>query len=101
MHEKIITFLKDSYPRDTRKQVVKSILQEEKSNDDSKDKYKIINQIFTYVLQETSWNMSSNSHEWDSTPLDIMKEVFPKLENTKWYKEQIIVTNEAVKLVNT
>ena len=97
--QQIIKFLKNSYPRDTRKQVVKSILFEESQNNTLKDKYNIINQIFSYVLQELSWNMSKNSHEWDVKPLNIMKSVFPNIETTKWYKEQIIVTNSYVELV--
>ena len=97
--QQIIKFLKDSYPRDTRKQVVKSMLFEESQNNTSKDKYNIINQIFSYVLKGSNWDMSKNSHEWDAKPLDIMKSAFPKIETTKWYKEQIIVTNSPVDLV--
>ena len=99
--QQIIKFLKDSYPRDTRKQLVKSILFEESKNNISKEKYNIINQIFSYVLQESSWDISKNSHEWDARPLDIMKNTFPKIETTKWYNEQIIVTNSPVELVQS
>ena len=40
------------------------------------------------MLKECQWNMPANSKEWDSKPLEIMAEVFPKLETTKWYRDQ-------------
>ena len=89
MRNEISEKLKLAYNRDVRKQIVKSIIREEKSN--LMPNYQIINQIFSYVLSEYNWNLSLNSKEWDSVPLDIMREVFPKIENTKWYKQQIIV----------
>ncbi len=89
MRHEIAEKLKLAYNRDVRKQIVKSIIREEKSN--LMPNYQIINQIFSYVLSEYNWNLSLNSKEWDSVPLDIMREVFPKIENTKWYKQQIIV----------
>jgi len=97
--EQIIQFLKESYPRDTRKQLIKSILFEEKSKNVSKDIYKILNQIFSYVLKESSWDMAKNSKDWDASPLQIMEEVFPKIKTTKWYKEQIILTNNSIELI--
>ena len=89
MRDEIAEKLKLAYNREVRKQIVKSIMREEKSN--LMPNYQIINQIFSYVLSEYNWNLSLNSKEWDSVPLDIMREVFPKIENTKWYKQQIIV----------
>ena len=89
MRNEISEKLKLAYNRDVRKQIVKSIIREEKSN--LMPNYQIINQIFSYVLSEYNWNLSLNSKEWDLVPLDIMREVFPKIENTKWYKQQIIV----------
>ena len=96
MKNEIVDKLKIAYNRDTRKQIVKSIIREEKSN--IVPNYQIINQIFSYVLSEHDWNLSLNSKEWDSVPLDIMKDVFPKIENTKWYKQQILVLKGNINL---
>ena len=85
---KIISFLKSQYPRETRKQLVKSLLDAEKSKEieDLVRIEKIIDQIFSYVLKELGWNMASNANEWDATALEIMKESFPKIETSRWYK---------------
>ena len=74
---KIINALKAQYPRDLRKQLVKTILNSEKDQDKTviEQRYKLMNQIFSYVLKECNWSMSQNSGEWDSTPLEIMTEV--------------------------
>ncbi len=93
--EKIIQTLKENYNRDLRKQVVKTIQQQE--NEQNEVDYRIINQILSYVLKELNWDMASNTKEWDSTPLDIMEESFPKIEKTKWFQEQILT---AKKLIN-
>jgi len=89
MKNEIENKLRLAYNRDIRKQIVKSIIREEKNN--LMPNYQIINQIFSYVLSEHNWNLSLNGKEWDSVPLDIMKDVFPKIENTKWYKQQVLV----------
>jgi len=49
----IIETLKDNYNRDLRKQVVKTIISNEKES--KNPDYKIINQIFSYVLKELKW----------------------------------------------
>lgn len=92
--EIIIQILKESYNRDLRKQVVKTLLANEKQGE-SPD-YKIINQIFSYVLKYLDWKIAENTKEWDNTPLDIMKEVFPKLENTQWFKEKILTATKMI-----
>ncbi len=92
----IIQTLKDNYNRDLRKQVVKTILADE--NEKDKPDYKIINQIFSYVLKELNWKMADNTKEWDNTPLDIMEEVFPKLESTKWFEEQILTAKKMIEM---
>jgi hypothetical protein len=96
--EKIINELKAQYPRDLRKQLVKTILTNEKDQDKTaiEQRYKLMNQIFSYVLKECNWSMSQNSGEWDNTPLEIMIEVFPKLNTTRWYKEQAIAVNKNI-----
>lgn len=93
----IIETLKAHYDRETRKKLVKSILQNEKQEDETD--YKIINQIFSYILKELNWNMSANAKEWDNTPLEIMDEVFPQIESTKWYQEQHITTTKEINVL--
>lgn len=94
----IIETLKAQYNRDLRKQLVKSILDAEKSEDSSviTQQYKLINQIFSYVLSELGWTMAENAENWDSTPLDVMSEVFPKIKTSKWYKEQHISVDKNI-----
>jgi len=94
--ETIIQTLKDNYNRDLRKQVVKTIISNEKQSE--KPDYNIINQIFSYVLKELEWKMAENTKEWDNTPLDIMEEAFPKLESTKWYEEQILTAKKMIEM---
>ena len=92
----IIETLKDNYNRDLRKQVVKTILSSEKES--KNPNYKVINQIFSYVLKELGWNIAENTKEWDNTPLDIMEEAFPKIESTKWFEEQILTAKKMIEL---
>ena len=89
---KIIETLKTHYNRDLRKQVVKTLLKNEKEIDTPN--YQIINQIFSYILKELGWKMTDNIIEWDNTPLDIMQEVFPKIESTKWYEIQVLAAKK-------
>jgi len=90
--ETIINELKAQYSRDLRKQLVKTILTHEKNKDEMTlaQSYKLMNQIFSYVLKECNWSMSENSQDWDNTPLEVMIETFPKLDTTQWYAEQDI-----------
>ena len=83
----IVETLKTHYNRDLRKQVVKTLQKNEKETD--KPNYQVINQIFTYVQKELGWKLPENAENWDYSPLDIMKEVFPNIESTKWYDKQI------------
>jgi len=92
--QEIIETLKNSYNREIRKQLVKSILADEKSNGTAD--YKLINQIFSYVLSECGWDMAKNTLQWDTTPLDIMTESFPHIETTQWYKEKILTTKKNI-----
>lgn len=92
----IIETLKAHYDKETRKQLIESILKNEKQEDETD--YKIINQIFSYVLKELDWNFAKNTKEWDNTPLDIMEDVFPRIESTKWYKEQILAAKKAINM---
>jgi len=98
--DEIVTVIKEKYNRDLRKQMVKTILTNEKSDDKKalETSYMLINQIFSYVLSQLDWNMSDNSSKWDDTPLRVMSDVFPKLETTKWYSEQLLHAKNSVKL---
>jgi len=99
--EIIINELKAQYPRDLRKQLVKTILTNEKDQDKTaiKQPYNLMNQIFSYVLKECNWSMSKNSENWDNTPLEVMTAVFPKLDTTQWYKEQAIAAKKNIDVV--
>jgi len=95
MQEEIISILKEQYTRDIRKQIIKSILKSEKDADKQalENSYKIINQIFAYIIGESKWTISPSTNSWDDTPLKIMKEVFPKIEATEWFRGQELSIN--------
>jgi len=99
--EEIIEVLKSHYPREIRKQLIKTILQQEKNNEQEQleQQYKIINQIFSYVLKESNWKMGENSNTWDNKPLTIMSKVFPQITTTKWYSEQHISASTKVDIM--
>ena len=92
----IIETLNNTYPKDIRKKVIKTLLVEEKENETPD--YKLINQIFSYVLSQLDWDMVKNTAQWDSTPLEIMQACFPKIENTQWYKKQILTTTKMIEV---
>ena len=92
----IILTLKDTYNRDLRKQVVKTILEQENGKDNPD--YKIIDQVFAYVLKEFNWKVPDNPEDWDYTPLEIMEETFPKLESTKWFQRQILTAKKLIEM---
>ncbi|KYJ87720.1 hypothetical protein [Sulfurovum riftiae] len=96
--EEIIDSIKAQYPRETRKQLVKVVLMHEKGTDMTalKETYTLIDRIFAYVLKECNWSMPASSEEWDNTPLEIMGESFPKLSESKWYKDQLLVAKNAI-----
>jgi len=98
--EEIINILKDTYSREVRKGLVRSILEKEKTKNELEiqQQYKLINQIFSYVLQQTGWKMGENSSAWDDSPLKIMQDVFPKLSTSKWYNEQLLNTKQNVEV---
>ena len=100
MQQEIITVLKEQYSRDLRKQVVKSLLSSEKSNDKEAmdSSYKIVNQIFSYVIDQLGWTISVDTSNWDNSPLSVMSEVFPKIETTKWFKDQELNVSKSIKL---
>jgi len=100
--DEIVNTLKEHYPREVRKQLIKSMLEiEKKEGDLSLEKsYQMINQIFSYVLQESGWKMGENSDVWNDMPLKVMNESFPQLSNTKWYKEQLIETQKSINVVS-
>ena len=100
MHQNIVDTLKEHYTRALRKEVVRNILKYEKGNDKKaqESSYKVINQIFTYIISELGWSISQNTNGWDDTPLRIISEVFPKIETTKWFKDQQLHVTKSINL---
>jgi hypothetical protein len=98
--EEIVKTIKDSYNRDTRKQLVKSLIKHEKDNDAEaiESSYKIVDQIFSYVISELGWTFSENSSSWNDTPINIMVEVFPNIDKTQWYRSKLLDVKSSVGL---
>ena len=95
--QEIIETLKSQYNRDLRKQLVRTLLDAEKT-DNTLKQYKLMNQIFSYVLSQLGWEMAKNTGNWDSTPLEVMDEVFPKISTSKWFMEQKLTTKKHIDL---
>ena len=93
--QEIIDTLKAQYSKELRKQLVQSLRDAEQSEDDDRQN-KLMNQIFSYVLAQLGWTMASNIKEWDNRPLEVMQEVFPKIDKTKWYKEQKLLAEQNI-----
>jgi len=93
--QELIETLKAQYSKDIRKQLVHSLLEAEEANDMAQQ-YKLMNQIFSYVLAQLNWTMASNANEWDDRPLEVMAETFPKIKKSKWYKEQTLATKKRI-----
>ena len=91
----LIETLKTQYDRDIRKQLVKSLIEAEKEND-TETQYKLMNQIFSYVLAQLNWSMPKGTEDWDPTPLEVMHEVFPKIMASKWYREQQLLAKQHI-----
>ncbi len=96
--QELIDTLKAQYNKELRKQLVDSLLEAE-DNDETEKQYKLMNQVFSYVLSQLGWSMADNTQSWDNTPLDVMTEVFPKIKKTKWFKEQHITTKKSIDVV--
>ncbi len=97
-NQEIIETIKQHYTRELRKQLIKSILSDEKKAKGiaSEDRYKVINQIFSYVIGALGWSIAQSTQAWDNSPLEIMREVFPKLEQTQWYQEQQLTVTKSI-----
>jgi hypothetical protein len=98
-NDEIIKTLKSQYNKDIRNQLVESLLEVEKA-EETETQYKLMNQIFSYVLAQLGWNMAENTENWDTGPLEIMTEVFPEIQTTLWYKEQILSTDKSINVVS-
>ncbi|MFT7878961.1 MAG: hypothetical protein ABXS91_01090 [Sulfurimonas sp.] len=99
-HEEIIESIKEQYNRDLRKQLVKSLLIHEKNKDQEalRSAYQIMNQIFSYVLNKLGWTITDNASKWDSSPLDILCEAFPKIETTQWFAQQQLNVQKSIEV---
>ena len=96
MHkQEIIDTLKAQYRRELRKQLVKSLLEAEKEEETEKQ-YKLMNQIFSYVLAQLNWQMPANTQNWDPTPLEVMNEAFPRISKSKWYRDQALLAQKHI-----
>ena len=91
----LIGVLKAQYSKELRKQLVQSLRDAEQSGD-AEQQNKLMNQVFSYVLAQLGWTMASNVKEWDDRPLKVMQEVFPKINKTKWYKEQKLLAEKSI-----
>jgi hypothetical protein len=80
--------------------LIKTLLEQEKTMKefDKANVYQTINQIFSFVLQESGWKMGANSNAWDVMPLEVMSEAFPKISSTKWYAEQTLMTQQNIEV---
>lgn len=90
MKENVLKDIKASYSKTLRKEVVRNVLQHE-TNDDKEaieSSYNLLEQIFSYVIDKLEWKLSHNAGNWDDAPLRIIKEAFPKVDKTKWFKEK-------------
>lgn len=92
--QEIIDTFKSHYTRDLRKQLVKTLLKNEKET--KKPDYKMINQMFLFVQKELHWKIPENPSAWDYTPLEIMEDIFPNIESTKWYELQVSTAKKMI-----
>ncbi len=99
IEDEIVTLLKEQYDRELRKQLVKTLLEDEKSGDTQSASAKILDQIFSYILKSLQWNIVHNTNEWSTLPLEILKKVFPKIEKTQWFNEKQLHTNQDIDLM--
>jgi hypothetical protein len=100
MHQDIVTTLKEHYSRDLRKGIVKSMLKYEKTSDEESKEasYKVINQIFSYVISQLNWNLAESTSSWNDLPLLVISETFPKIDTTKWFKERQLQVSKSIDL---
>jgi len=42
------------------------------------------------------WTMANSTKEWDTRPLEVMQDVFPKIKKTKWFKEQALLAQNSI-----
>jgi DNA-binding ferritin-like protein len=83
-----VKYIKESYPKQTRVELISSLLELESNNSQSEkveNLHKMLDQIFSVILKNLEWNMSATFEKWDYRPIDVMIKVFPKIEKTIWY----------------
>lgn len=93
--EEIVETLKAQYNKEIRKQLVYSLNETETEGETGKS-YRLMNQIFSYILAQMGWTMASSTKEWDTRPLEVMQEVFPKIKKTKWFKDQVLLSQKSI-----
>ncbi|MEA3552993.1 MAG: hypothetical protein U9R39_01180 [Campylobacterota bacterium] len=93
-----IEYIKENYPKEVRKDLIVSLKSLEniainkkktikgiESEQKVENLHKMIDQIFSVVLKNLNWNMSTSYDSWDYRPINVMKKTFPKIEQTQWY----------------
>jgi len=85
-----VKFIKDSYPKKTRIELITNLLEAQAdktiSGQETVERLQnLIDQIFSTVLGNLKWNIASSKNSWDYRPIEVMQEVFPKIEKTRWY----------------
>ena len=101
-----IEFIKENYPKDVRVDLIVSLKGLENTSINQKKTiqgieaekkveglHQMIDNIFSVILKNLNWNMSSTANDWDYRPINVMKKTFPNIEQTQWYDirhEQVI-----------
>jgi len=93
--DELVRALKEQYSKEIRKQLVHSLNETEAEGEKGKS-YQLMNQIFSYVLAQLGWTMANSTKEWDTRPLEVMQDVFPKIKKTKWFKEQALLAQNSI-----
>lgn len=101
-HQDIIDSIKSQYNRDLRKQLVKNLKDHEKNNNSEgiKSGYQIMNQIFSYILAQLEWNVADNALSWDESPLHILEDTFPHIEETQWFQGMQLNLRKSIEVRN-
>ena len=85
-----IKYIKDSYPKKVRLELINNLLEMQSdklsgSIEQVENIHNMLDQIFSVVLKNLKWNIASSTNDWDYRPIEVMKEVFPNIDKTRWY----------------
>lgn len=51
-----------------------------------KNIHNVIDKIFLELLKRVQWRQADSFEAWDFRPMEILKNTFPNIEKTDWYK---------------